>query len=276
MSIMSEEILEPFLQVMPVLKEILQEDVFAAVADTSKFLYYRPGDNIDAKIKVGSKVPVEDLLYKTLKEGKGYSAVVPKEIFGTPFRGVTYPVKNSDGDVIGAVGVGRSLDKQMKLEESADTLFSGLEETGAGIEEINSGSEKMNQMICNMSEITRQAEKQIEESNEIISMIQNIASQSNLLGLNAAIEAARSGEQGKGFAVVASEMRKLAQLSGESSKKVSRALSEISNNIKNIFETVNQVKSVSEKQVTSMKEITSTLEEITASAQTMTEISKVE
>ncbi|WP_440132417.1 methyl-accepting chemotaxis protein [Clostridium lapidicellarium] len=131
-------------------------------------------------------------------------------------------------------------------------------------------------MITSMSEITKQAEKQIEESNEIISMIQNIASQSNLLGLNAAIEAARSGEQGKGFAVVASEMRKLAQSSGESSQKVSNALSQINNNIKNIFETVNRVQSVSEKQVTAMKEITATLEEITASAQTMTEISKVE
>ncbi|CAB1252948.1 Putative sensory transducer protein YfmS [Clostridiaceae bacterium BL-3] len=273
---MSEEILQPFLKIMPVLKEILQEDIFVSVTDTSTFLYYRPGDKIDAKIEVGSKIPAEDLLYKTVKEGKGYSAVVPKEIFGTPFKGVTYPIKNSDGDVIGAVGVGRSLDRQVKLEESADTLFSGLEETSAGIEEINSGSEKMNQMVIDMSEITRQAEKQIAESNEIISMIQNIASQSNLLGLNAAIEAARSGEQGKGFTVVASEMRKLAQLSSESSQKVSKALSEISNNIKNIFETVNQVQSVSEKQVTAMKEITSTLEEITASAQTMTEISRVE
>ncbi len=272
---MNENILEPYLQVIPLLKDILQEDILVSVTDTTTFLYNRPGDTLDLKIQAGSKVPVDDLLYKTIKDGKPYRAIVPKEIFGVPFKGTTYPIKDSNGNVVGAIGVGVSLEEKYKIEESADTLFSSLEETYAGIGEISSGLEKMLNMIGTMAESTKQAERQITDSNVIISMIQNIASQSNLLGLNAAIEAARAGEQGRGFTVVASEMRKLAQLSRESAQRVSTQLSEMSKNIKDIFEIVNQVQSVSEGQAAATEEISAALEEITASAQIMADIAKV-
>jgi hypothetical protein len=272
---MNESILECYLKVMPVLKDILQEDVLVSVTDTTTFLYNRPGDTLDLGIRAGDKIPSDDLIYKSIVDGKPHRAIVPKEIFGTPFKGTTYPIKDENGKVIGAIGIGLSLTENYKIEESAGTLFASLEETNASISEINVGLEKMLTMIGKMAEITKQAERQINESNEIISMIQNIASQSNLLGLNAAIEAARAGEQGRGFSVVAAEMRKLAELSKESSQRVSRQLLDMSSNIKSIFEIVNQVGAVSEGQAAATEEITAALEEITASAQVMADIAKV-
>ena len=59
-----ENRLEAFLEVIPELKEILQDDIAVAVADTKKFIYYRDGDSINLPIKVGQELNPEEPLYK--------------------------------------------------------------------------------------------------------------------------------------------------------------------------------------------------------------------
>ena len=109
---------------------------------------------------------------------------------------------------------------------------------------------------------SKEAEHSIEQSNSAIGLIKGIATQSNLLGLNAAIEASRAGVEGKGFSVVASEMRKLAIQSKETAQLVEESLKKIEKSIEVVGVSVKEARGISESQFRETEQISKAVEDI--------------
>lgn len=198
------------------------------------------------------------------------------ERFGEAIRVMVFPVFDDDepGKLAGTIGMALARDYAYEFRRIADTFMKGLSEVASAIQQTAAAAASINGIESELNQNIASIGKTSADIVRVLDSIKLIADQTKMLGLNAAIEAARAGDSGRGFGVVAEEIRKLAEVSKNTAEEI-RALT------KNIDELIDLAKNgsesalrASEEQAAATQQITASIEEMSQKAEQLEQMSR--
>ncbi|SQD80762.1 methyl-accepting chemotaxis protein [Moritella yayanosii] len=150
-------------------------------------------------------------------------------------------------------------------QETASAVLLTQQSVSRGQEVVGANAEGLRELASNVVDATQKIEALEKKTNDIgciLEVIRNISEQTNLLALNAAIEAARAGEQGRGFAVVADEVRNLATKTADSTKEIQQMIDGLRTSSKQAVDTMQMNRELSNKCMSHAEEAVKALDEV--------------
>lgn len=153
-------------------------------------------------------------------------------------------------------------ESKVVLQRCAESVAASLEKAALSIQQIASSAQQLTTSSQRASDVAIDVNENIKQTHNIINFIQQVAAQTNLLGLNAAIEAARAGEHGRGFSVVAEEVRKLSDDSKKSATSISTFLQKFHHSINGMSQVNNETSLIAQQQAVAIQEVANMIENV--------------
>jgi hypothetical protein len=239
----TEKVLSSWINSMPKLMEFFPANFGLALSDREKIVYCQLG-TIRIPLKVNDPVVPGFTMDRAMVEGRVVRIFLDESKYGVAYNSFAVPIYDEKKEIIGSIGMIDSTTMQKELvQKIAAQLLDKVHLLAATSQELSAQAEEISSASEVLADNALVAQSRVQETNEIVTIIRDIGGQTNLLGLNAAIEAARIGKLGGGFSVVANEIRKLSDTSSQSVSKITKTLSLVFEENKNI---VNGTKNVSE------------------------------
>ncbi|WP_459481334.1 methyl-accepting chemotaxis protein [Clostridium saccharoperbutylacetonicum] len=269
-----EDILFNLSYLLPFISSLFGDDISMLVSDREKILkVVRHDTSVGNSYGEGHSLPTDIPAYKCMQENRTVVSNISKEYFGVPLKAVAAPIKNRDGKIIGSIAIGKR-DWGNDIDAHAEAFVSSFNEISNVVENVASGIQDVAKSSNDILNEINKTNEDMKKTNEIIDFVRNISKQTNLLGLNAAIESARAGEMGKGFSVVSNEIRNLSSSTSQSINEITTVLNNLRLSVESITGKVYENNQLFEMQAANIEEINSSIAELNNTAKLIKEIAE--
>ena len=268
--ISENELMESFYNLIPYFEHFFGTDLVFTISNTERFLLVKDNDKLRMVAKTGDIIPKGCAADVCLKEKSKVYVMVPDNVFGVPLKTMGVPVM-VDNKIEGTIVIGMSVENKEKMSNMAKTLSESLSQMSLNAVDMASRFQGISETNLGIGDFISKTNEYSKKTDEVLSFVEDIAKQTNLLGLNAAIESARAGEYGKGFSVVSNEIRKLSKSTKESIEQINTTLRNIQNSIGEIERRFENSNNLLENQTAGLEEITATIQELTSNAALLNE-----
>jgi hypothetical protein len=262
-------VIKAFKAFAPVLSEMYAEGVMMYTTDLKKFIDVQNSQKFQLSVvKAGAEIRENSPPITVINTKKMFTKEYDASAYGQPvFTAINPLFDEYSGEVVGTFGIIIPKTTAVTIREMSHNLEVNLEGISSTISELAASASNIHENEQNLNNSINEIITLSKEINEVSSFIKEIADETKMLGLNAAIEAARAGDVGRGFGVVADEIRKLSEQSKSTVPKIQKLTDRI-------IEKVNHSSVISQNSLASSQDQAASTEEITASVEEITAMSE--